>query len=226
MMLLKHYPGVQSIFIVYFVCLILYVLLPGRVVDGYCCQQSNGSKWRRSTYKLNGFSTIVVATAAFLQLPNIYKTVLYNNFWESLIAANVIGLVVSLIFFIFGGDEKYARCVTFVKLQKIDSLSTSTDLPARTPLQKFYLGQRWNPRIFYGLCDVKMLFYCIGAVALWINILSAVYVHQSSRGNISLGMYTYLICFGWFICEYMLGEEGKVIVCLFGLLTSYKELFL
>ena len=210
MSIFDYFPGAQGIVIVYLTCVVLYVLLPGRVVDGYCCESTDGSIWRRSTYKLNGFSTIVVVTAIFLQLPSSSRILLYGNIWECFFCANIIGLFISLCFFVVGGDEKYARCVTFDQLNKLQSLSKSSELPRRTKWQDFYLGRRWNPRLFYGLCDIKMLFYCIGAVALWLNVLSAAHVHQLAReGSVSVAMCTYLMCFGWFIFEYMLGEEGN-----------------
>ena len=58
--------------------------------------------------------------------------------------------------------------------------------------------------------DVKMFLYLAGAVMLQLNLLSAVPMPQPLRagsGAVSLAMQTYVGCFGWFLVEYLLGEQ-------------------
>jgi delta14-sterol reductase len=191
---------------------VLYAVLPGKVVGGYCCDSAASNKVLR--YKLNGFSVFVLVTSVFVNLPATQRLYFHTHFYSALLAANIIGVAVSALFYLLGKDETYARCVTVDQLSNLASLPKTSSLPKKSSLATFYLGRQWNPRIvlLHSVeCDIKMLFYCIGAVMLWINILSAMFASlndvSAGRNHLSIGMIVYVSCFGWFVAEYMLGEQ-------------------
>ena len=203
--------GVVGVLVLYAISTLLYVLLPAKSVRGYCCDAAN----KPMLYKLSGFSVLIVSSLLFYVLPTTWKTILYNHHLEAVLTANTIGLSISVLFYLFGGYEPYSRCITVDQLPRIDSIPRIpvSKLQKQNPLLTLYLGRNWNPRILWGQCDVKMLFYCIGAVALWLNILSAALTQAPTLSGCSNAMKVYLFCFFWFIAEYMLGEEGKLLSC-------------
>lgn len=130
---------------------------------------------------------------------------MFDNYYSAASCANIVGLTASIFFYLRGGDEKYARCITIdqLKMNK-DDIPLAKD--SNGFLRKFFLGREWNPRI-YGV-DVKMFLYLVGAVGLECNLLSALFVQlENSNGQISNAMATYFTCFSWFVFEYMYCEN-------------------
>jgi delta14-sterol reductase len=114
-------------------------------------------------------------------------------------------LVASFFFFFCGGEEKLARCLTVDQLQLHAQNKLKLAGSPPSPIARFYLGHKWNPRII-GV-DVKLFLYVIGAVGLQLVILSCAF-HQSLQwGYFSLAMKVYIVCFGWFIVEYLVCEH-------------------
>lgn len=188
---------------VYAVCTLLHALLPCRVVEGYCCD-NDGNPLK---YRLNGILIYFVLVGGFFLLPLTNKLSLYNELKTNLILVNILGISSSLYFLMKGGKEKYLRCVTVDQIKK-DNFKQSLVQSGPDPpiLTKFFLGCEWNPRIF-GI-DIKMLLYLIGAVGLQLNILSCLTAHSEHHaGRVSCAMTTYVALMGWFLVEYLFGEE-------------------
>lgn len=207
--------GGLFVFVAYTACLILHLVVPSRIVTGYCCDSEN----QPLKYYLNGFVVLLLFGLIFYLIPKSLQSVLYYDYWNGLIAANIVGLTLSGYFFVAGGGEKYDRCVTIDQLGKLDQLKP-VEANKHGALTTFFLGCRWNPRFFGGRLDVKMFLYIVGAIGLFLNILSCLSVHATLwKGNISIGMTVYCVCFFWFIGEYMLGEQGELKVNTFPMLV-------
>jgi Delta14-sterol reductase len=192
------------ILIVYGVCLLLHVIVPARIVQGYCCNNEGIPL----TYRLNGVLVYFIMIALFFAIPLDSQLALYENLWTNVYIVNILGLSASFYFLIKGGKEKYFRCVTVDQIKKSDDFKKSLTPAGPEPslLTRFYLGSEWNPRIFN--IDVKMFLYLVGAVGLQLNILSFIVAHQKlNNGNITNAMYVYVGLMGWFLTEYLIGEE-------------------
>lgn len=189
---------------VYGVCTLLHSLLPARILEGYCCDNDG----KPLIYRLNGILVFFILIGGFFQLPLAMKLSLYENLKMNLFLVNVLGILTSLYFLIKGGKEKYVRCITVDQIKKDDFKKSLVPSGPSTPplLTQFFLGCEWNPRIL-GI-DIKMLLYLIGAVGLQLNILSCLTAHtEFHSGNVSYAMTTYVALMGWFLIEYLIGEE-------------------
>ena len=191
------------ILLVYVVCLLLHCVVPARVVKGYCCDEDGIPL----NYRLNGIAVYIVMTILFLQLPRDNYIKLFESFWSNLIIVNVLGISASTYFLIKGGKAKYLRCITVDQIQSDDFKKKLTPAgPAPPLLTRFFLGCEWNPRIL-GV-DIKMFLYLVGAVGLQLNILSCMFANmEMNNGKISNAMALYVALMGWFLTEYLLGEE-------------------
>lgn len=185
----------------YIGCFLLHLLIPARIVNGYCCDNTG----KPLPYRLNGFLVLLITVIIFVYLPEPCQIILYKKYWEAFITVNIFGISVSLAYFCRGGKEKFARCVTVDQSKNLNTLQLAGPYPG--DLAAFYLGHEWNPRLFGDYCDVKMLLYIIGAIGLLLNILSCIAFEIQRDSKISIGMTAYSVCFLWFIGEYMLGEE-------------------
>ena len=154
-----------SIVFVYFIVFVLHYLLPGRIVEGYCC---GGNPIQPLKYKLNGIFVYFVVVISFFFLPRYIQVSFYENFSLNAFIANVLGLLVSTYFFIKGGEEKYSRCVTVDQLSETGKKTLKLAGPSPSNFTKFFFGNEWNPRIFN--IDIKMFLYLVGAIQLQINI--------------------------------------------------------
>jgi len=195
--------GIVFVVVSYVICLLLHIILPSKRVIGYCCDKDN----KPLEYRLNGVNIYFIMSGMFLLLPDRYQVVLYDNQLSSILTANVIGLLVSLFFYIRGGQEKYMRCVTVDQLNNLKTLKLNDNSIKLNALTRFFLGHEWNPR--FGNVDVKMWLYIVGAVGLQLNILSCVmkqYILMNNT-NLSNAMIVYVFMFAWFIIEYLMCEE-------------------
>lgn len=186
----------------YALTLLLHLVVPSRVVTGYCCNNS-GTPLK---YRLNGFLIYLIQIGLFFFiLPKEFQVTLYDNYWGALAAVNILGLSISFWFFSGNQTEKYARCITVDQRAHIDKVALSTKNDSQ--LSVFFLGRNWNPRFLNGYFDVKMFLYIVGAIGLLLNILSCYAKEIQIQGTTSTGMQVYCGCFIWFLGEYMLGEE-------------------
>jgi len=226
-----EWQGVVSVLISYSLCLALHLLLPSRVVTGYCC----GRDGKPLKYRLNGLLVYAVMVGLFFLSPLDVQRSFHDYCYSGLFTANLIGLAVSLFFFLRGvdepgGREKYTRCMTVDNLTNKspnNGLTPSTATARESWASQFFLGMEWNPRFYLfslsslfsssstptsniGL-DVKMFLYVVGAVHLQLNIFSCLVVqqqqHHQQQPITSTAMLVYVFCFGWFLVEYLLGEE-------------------
>jgi hypothetical protein len=150
----------------------LQAALPGRVVPGYVLTETKPHV--QSTYKLNGFLTLLLVTAvavcALALNPPALVSDLVDAAPSAAAASCVLGLVATVAFYIRGRvlqargaiDER-SRCPT------VDAAtSPATDcveFRSRSALQHLYCGlSEFNPRML-GV-DVKMWLYVVGAVQL------------------------------------------------------------
>lgn len=188
---------------IYVMCLILHMILPSRKVTGYCCDKNN----KPMEYRLNGINVYLIMSGIFFLLPNDLQIILYDYHLESLMTANIIGILISFYFFIRGGKEKYERCVTIDQLQNLKSLKLTNYNINIHPMIRFFLGHEWNPR--FGNVDVKMWLYIVGAVGLQSNILSCAIKQNILSGNYSMShaMIVYVLMFAWFLSEYLMFER-------------------
>lgn len=197
--------GLTEVVLIYVGITFMHVIFPARSVIGYACDE----KFKPLHYRLNGILVYSVCTVLFLYCFSVeYQLSLYTNFWWSLFAANILGLLTSLFFYIRGGEEKYTRCIT-VDQTSDKGKSSLTPAKLSKPISsslRFFLGCKWNPR-FYNI-DAKMLLYLIGAIQLQLNILSCMKWQEMIWGGTrSNAMTLYICCFSWFLVEYLLGEE-------------------
>lgn len=147
--------------ITYGLCLLLHLILPARVVEGYCCDNDG----RVLKYRLNGFLMLLVSCAFFYYYPTNLFCTQYANFAA---VAIVFGIIASTYFFLQDSYEPYSRCIT--KDQVKDGKKPSLAPRQQSAVLAFFLGHEWNPRIL-GV-DVKMFLYAVGAIQLELNILS------------------------------------------------------
>jgi len=200
---------------IYALSLALHVLLPGRSVRGYVCDNEG----RALQYKLNGAVVFIVQSLLFrFALPQRLQLVLHDHFLTVVLTANSLGLLASFWFYfnpiVPGGVEPFERAITRDQVEessgrlkrKSGITQVSEASKRRHPALVFFLGRDWNPRVL-GV-DVKMWLYLVGAVGLQCNILSCLcYQQQAWGGKTSLAMTVYVAAFGWFLVEYLLGEE-------------------
>jgi hypothetical protein len=89
---------------------------------------------------MNGLWIVLSVAALFMSLSEYHQQFFYIHFWEHLGVANVVGLGVSAYFFVAGGEEKYARCVT---KDQVEGGQLKRPLPPSTPVSepvRFFLG--------------------------------------------------------------------------------------
>ena len=221
-----------AIVLLYSACLIFHLLLPGKTVQGYCCDTVT---LKPLSYKLNGFSVLIVSIIIYYTILPLTSdetpTYFYDFYWTCLFWANQIGFMFSIFFFFYGGKEKYPiRCITVDQIQiqsnnnsselrDPEAIKKNNQLPESTTsnkvtssLQCFYAGYLWNPRvsIFHQIVDIKMTLYVLGAIGLEYNLLSCISASINSTkddNHLSNALVAYGLCFQWFILDYMWHEE-------------------
>lgn len=192
----------------YLAVLLLHVLLPGPRVEGYVCD------WRGRvlTYKLNGFLLYLCTLGGFWYggLPEELTTYAAVNWWQSVKAANVLGLGGALLlmgltleppFRALTSDQK-ELCKRAAKGE--DIMGAVTPAPQRNVAAHYFFGKAFNPRLL-GI-DLKMLLYALGAAALTWNLCSALALRISTHGALSNALVLYSAMLLWFVGEYMLLE--------------------
>ena len=147
--------AIKALFSVYASCLLLHLILPARVVEGYCCDNEGCVL----IYRLNGFSILLVSCIIFYFFPS---TLLCEHYENITIAAILFGLVVSAYFYFRGGSEQYSRCITKDQMKDGTRPPLAKDQPRNSAWIIFFLGREWNPR-YFGI-DIKMILYAVSTL--------------------------------------------------------------
>jgi delta14-sterol reductase len=175
--------GVLGLLAVYLVTFALYVVVPGRWVDGYVTDDAG----RTLRYHLNGLRVfvIVIGGAVALAVLGVVPTdFIYVHRVEMLVTAVVVGLVFT---------------AAIVLPAPPTGKGLATDL---------YLGRWKNPQWLGGRIDAKMFLYLIGAVMLELCVLSFAAHHSALyRPDASPGVALYVALFTFFLTEYLFFER-------------------
>jgi len=162
----------------------LHLLLPAQRVEGYVRDERTGEPLR---YRLNGLPVLFTAVALWLAaglLGLMPWEWLWIHRWSGAAGAATLGLLLSL-----------AVVVT--------APSTGRSLAA-----DLFLGRRFNPQMFGGRADAKMVLYLVGAVLLELNLLSFAAHHWIAfPDDPNPGVALHVALFSWFVCEYLFFER-------------------
>jgi protein-S-isoprenylcysteine O-methyltransferase Ste14 len=174
--------GVLALLAIYAAVFVLYLIVPGRWVDGYVTDSSG----RTLRYRLNGLIVFFLSVALYFAAGHFRLVAwdfLYVHRWDTLAAAFVLGLLFTV-----------AIVLPFPKVR-----SLGADL---------YLGRAENPQAWGGLADAKMFLYLIGATMLELNLLSFAAHHVLSHpGDPNPGVFLYCALFSFFLVEYLFFER-------------------
>jgi protein-S-isoprenylcysteine O-methyltransferase Ste14 len=175
--------GVAALLAIYAAVFALYVIVPGRWVDGYVTDDAG----RVLRYRLNGLRVLVVVAAAWVALGAsgaLAWDFLYEVRWSLAITAVVVGLV-----------------FTFAIV--LPAPPTGRGLGA-----DLYLGRWKNPQAWSARVDAKMFLYLVGAVMLELILLASAAHHVlAHRDDVSPGVILYVALFSFFLCEYLFFER-------------------
>jgi len=174
-------PGFLWPAIVYVVVLVLHLVVPARVTDGYVLDAATGKPLR---YRLNGLRVLAVVVALWAGacargwLP---WDVFYTARWPAVAGACVIGLVFTLAVVL-----------------------PAPPVPGKGLLADLYLGRHENPQWLGGRVDAKMILYLVGAIMLELNLLSFAAHHVLTHPeDPSPGVLLYTALFSFFVVEYL-----------------------
>jgi delta14-sterol reductase len=174
-------PGFLWPAVVYAVVLVLHLVVPARVTDGYVLDAATGKPLR---YRLNGLRVLAVVVALWAGacagglLP---WDVFYTARWPAAAGAFVLGLV-----------------FTFAVVLP------APPVPGKGLLADLYLGRHENPQWLGGRVDAKMILYLVGAVMLELNLLSFAAHHlRVHADDPSPGVLLYTALFSFFVIEYL-----------------------
>jgi protein-S-isoprenylcysteine O-methyltransferase Ste14 len=174
--------GAITLLGLYLAVFVLYVIVPGRWVDGYV----TGSDGRPLRYHLNGlivFVLVIGVWAALAWRGVIAWDALYPLRWHLLGTAFVVGMI-----------------FTFAVVLPAPAVKS---LPA-----DLYLGRLMNPQWLGGRIDAKMFLYLIGATMLELLLLSHAAHHLLTHpGDPSPGVILHTALFSFFLVEYLFFER-------------------
>src|SRR5579862_7079685 len=175
--------GAAATLVIYAVTFALYVIVPGRWVDGYVTADDG----RVLRYHLNGPFVMAIAVGAWCAVGGsgaLPWDFLWVHRWGTLAAAIALGLV-----------------FTFAIV--LPAPPTGKPLAA-----ELFLGRWKNPQAMGGRVDAKMFLYLIGAVMLELNLLAFAAHHVLAHpGAVSPGVILYTGLFTFFLVEYLVFER-------------------
>ena len=176
--------GFFSPWVIFAAIFCLHLVLPARHVTGYVKKVGSDELL---TYRLNGPWVLIVAIAAWLGLcvsGTLPWDWLWHQRWHSVAGAAVLGVLLSFVV-VMNAPTQRGSWIT-----------------------ELYRGRRFNPQMFNGRADGKMVLYLLGAVLLELNLLSFAAHHflVYSRDP-SPGIVLYVVLFTWFICDYLVFEK-------------------
>jgi hypothetical protein len=165
---------------VYLTCLVLHLIVPATLVEGYACDR----KGRPLKYRLNGLRVLLIVDSLFIGLCECNILVpgwMRSNYWGMLNAANLIGLLCSLYLMRRGLAlpnkelEPQMRCLTADAATPIQPGPKALHFfRQRSKSAHFYSGVEFNPRWkALPFFDLKMFLYVIGAVMLHLLVLDS-----------------------------------------------------
>ena len=109
--------------------------IQGANIDPFCltlfCNHLSPCDDMLPAGQINGLWIVLAIATLFMSLPQYYQQFFYFHFWTHLVVANVIGLMVSVCFYVVGGEEPYARCVT---KDSVSSVTGGGELRLKKPL--------------------------------------------------------------------------------------------
>jgi delta14-sterol reductase len=175
--------GAAATLVIYACTFALYVVVPGRWVDGYVTDDAG----RVLRYRLNGPSVFAIAIAGWIAIGAtgvLPWDFLYAHRWGTLAAAIALGL-------------------GFTFAIVLPAPPTGKPLAA-----DLFLGRWKNPQALGGRVDAKMFLYLIGAVMLELNLLAFAAHHVLAHpGAVSPGVILYTALFSFFLTEYLVFER-------------------
>jgi delta14-sterol reductase len=175
--------GALGLVAIYLATFALYVVVPGRWVEGYVTDDAG----RPLRYHLNGlrvFLLVVGGAVALAALGVVPADFIHVHRVEMLVTAVVVGLV-------------------FTAAIVLPAPPTGKSLAA-----DLYLGRWKNPQWWGGRVDAKMFLYLIGAVMLELCLLSfAAHHYATHRADPNPGVALYVGLFSFFLVEYLFFER-------------------
>jgi len=175
--------GVLALLAVYAATFVLYVVVPGRWVDGYVTDDAG----RTLRYRLNGLRVFVIVIAGFVALA-AGGVLPWDVFYVHRVAMVITAIAVGL---------------GFTAAIVLPAPSTGKSLGA-----DLYLGRWKNPQAWGGLVDAKMFLYLIGAVMLELCLVSfAAHHYLAHRDDPNPGVALYVALFSFFLVEYLFFER-------------------
>ena len=180
---MKTFLGLITPLVAYAVITLLHVIIPAKKVGGYVKSETTGEVL---TYRINGkfvlwASIIIWFLLGYFNL--VPYTWLYDNRWQGLIGAVIIGLAYS-----------------FYIVLKHPSTGKSF-------FADLWYGRAKNPQLKNGFVDAKLWLYLIGAVMLQLNVLSFASYHVLNVQNINYGFLLGCAMLTWFCFEYLIFEK-------------------
>jgi protein-S-isoprenylcysteine O-methyltransferase Ste14 len=156
---------------------VLYLLVPGLVVQGYGF--SSKQKIRLNGLRVYGVVLAICYTITMLNI--LPANILYLHRWEMAVTSFVIGIIFTII-------------IVFTK--KPTGAGFMMDI---------YAGRNENPH--YGTADMKMFLYLVGGTVLELNVLSFVAHQGITYGKVSAELKLYACLFTFFVTEYLYHEH-------------------
>lgn len=170
--------------LLYVSVLVLHLVLPARLVEGYVRDRDGHALG----YRLNGALVFLVSVGVWAiacERGLFAWDALYVHRFESLLGACAVGLGFTL----------------FVVFREPPVQNWST-------LKQLYLGRAEQPQWLSGRADAKMFLYLAGAVALELNLLSFAAHHLSlHRDDPSPGVLLHVALFSFFLVDYLVFER-------------------
>mmetsp|Transcript_21590 Transcript_21590/g.42735 ORF Transcript_21590/g.42735 Transcript_21590/m.42735 type:complete len:212 (+) Transcript_21590:52-687(+) len=183
----------------YALTIVLHMVIPppgGTTSLGYACDNSR----QPLLYRNNGLRVavvVVVLVLAAVQAGMVSAADLARCYWPAARCGFFLGLFSSLLLFLRGKRhlrtglvDRGSSCLTTAGPRTAAS-SSSKEFEARSPLEHFYCGYEWNPRVL--AVDVKMVNYLLGAVMLCLVVLSALAQHLELEKSPSYAMLAFVV---------------------------------
>ena len=169
--------------LIYSGILLLMLTLPAHKVDGYLVDQHTGQP---EVYRINGLIVMLaclVITCYLVYRQLIPITWLYTHRWDAVVSACILGIAYS---------------AWLVLPAQASNKGFAAD---------FFLGRILN-KSYFGRVDVKMFLYLVGAIMLFLNLVSFSAFHvQTFADQANPGVYLHAALLTFFIFDYLIFER-------------------